>query len=611
MTIASHFNGMTRRYLAIAFLTLTAVLHSIQATADVSVKHADADNTIRLIQASHFLSQATMGPTVATTTALAARIGAIGRNEAFNEWIDTQLNKTLQPSLVKADAMIARDGVERDTFHIGHPTLSLSTRYYREHAWWDQALFSDTQLGERMAWALYQIIPAHDRDATRGWEDNLEYMDLLRKNAFTTHRQLLEDVTYSPVMGRFLSSLKNDKGDESRGIFPDENFAREVMQLFSIGIYDINNGTFVFDRNGNRVESYTNADITQIARIFTGLSNPPVNVNQTFYNATGTSANGRMIMWEDHHHSGTKTFLGQTIPANQSGDQDISDALDILINYKTAPYFFSNLLIQRFTTSTANINYLRRVAAVYKDNGQGIRGDLKAVIRAILMDPTIRDVFKIEKVIDPSDNSKTLINVDVDIQQPLNLDKQGRLREPMLQLANFFRFFEIDAKEHEGNGHQGDFKPLWSQLTVGQGIRQPISVFGYYSADYLPVNGPTANKIRAQRPVVLPEFELLPTFAVPLNEKIEEITARQSIIQRHTTNSVFTKLPGLARYVSNNSFAQLIQDLNIYLFSGTMSKSLQDELLVALGDTSGANDRARLSRAVAVLLSSADFAVTN
>ncbi len=114
-----------------------------------------------------------------------------------------------------------------------------------------------------------------------------------------------------------------------------------------------------------------------------------------------------------------------------------------------------------------------------------------------------------------------------------------------------------------------------------------------------------------QLPVVLPEFELLPTFAVPLNEKIEEITARQSIIQRHTTNSVFTNLPGLARYVSNNSFAQLIQDLNIYLFSGTMSKSLQDELLVALGDTSGANDRVRLSRAVAVLLSSADFAVTN
>ena len=383
------------------------------------------------------------------------------------------------------------------------------------------------------------------------------------------------------------------------------------MQLFSIGIYDINDATFVIDGNGNRVESYTNTDITQIARVFTGLSNPPANANQTFFNASGTSANGRMLMWEEHHHQGTKTFLGQTIPANQSGDQDISDTLDILTNYKTAPYFFSNLLIQRFTTSTANINYLRRVAAVYKDNGQGLRGDLKAVIRAILMDPTIRDAFKIEKTIDPSDNSKTLITVDVNIERYANHDKQGRLREPMLQLANFLRFFDVDAKEHEGNGHQGDFKPLWSQMTVGQGIRQPISVFGYYSADYLPINGPVANKTRAHRPVVLPEFELLPTFAVPLNEKIEEITARQSIIQRHTTNSVFTKLPGLARYVGNNSLAQLIQDLNIYLFSGTMSKSLQDELLVALDDTSGANDRIRLSKAVAVLLSSADFAVTN
>lgn len=91
-----------------------------------------------------------MGPTIATTTALAARIEAIGRDEAFNEWINNQLNKTLQPSIVKADAMIARDGVARDTSYIGHPTLSLSTRYYREHAWWNQALFSDTPLGERI-----------------------------------------------------------------------------------------------------------------------------------------------------------------------------------------------------------------------------------------------------------------------------------------------------------------------------------------------------------------------------------------------------------------------------------------------------------------------------
>ena len=127
---------------------------------------------------------------------------------------------------------------------------------------------------ERMTWALYQILPAYGRDATIGWWANLAYMDLLKDNAFGNHRDLLEDVTYSPVMGNFLSSLKNDKGDESAGIFPDENYAREVMQLFSVGIYRIdNNARFVTDGNGNRVENYTNEDITQIARVFTGLGN--------------------------------------------------------------------------------------------------------------------------------------------------------------------------------------------------------------------------------------------------------------------------------------------------------------------------------------------------
>ncbi len=602
---------VSSRYLLAVSLIATAALHSFPASADVSVRHADADKVIRWIQASHFLSQATMGPTVTTTTALAERIGAIGRDEALNEWIDEQFEMNLQPSLVKADAMVARDGVQRDTFQNSHPTLSLSPRYYREHAWWDQAVFSDAQLGERMTWALYQIMPAYDRDARIGWAANLVYMDLLKKNAFGTHRDLLEDVTYSPMMGNFLSSLKNDKGDESAGIFPDENYAREVMQLFSIGVYDIDNRAhFVIDNNGNRVENYTNEDITQVARVFTGLSNPPRNNRQNFYNASGSTSTGRMITWEDHHHQGTKTFLGHTLPANQSADQDISDALDILANHKTTPYFFSNLLIQRFTTSTANVTYLRRVAEVFKDNGQGVRGDFKAVIRAILMDSTVRDSLKIEKNVDPSDTAKTLITVDIDTEQ-VNNDKHGRLREPMLQLANFFRFFEIDAKEHEGNGHEGDFKPLWSQLSVGQGIREPISIFGYYSADYLPVTGPAANKIRAQRPLVLPEFELLPRFGVQLNEKIQEIASRQLIVQRHTTNSENTALPGLNRFSGNNSFAELIQELNIFLFSGTMSKILQDELLVALDDVSGGTDRVRLSKAIAVLLSSADFAVTN
>ena len=299
------------------------------------------------------------------------------------------------------------------------------------------------------------------------------------------------------------------------------------------------------------------------------------------------------------------------MPANQSGDQDIADTLDILINHGSTPYFFSNLLIQRLTSSTPNVNYLKRVGEVYKDNGQGVRGDFKEVIRAILMDPTVRDSLTISKTVDPSDNTKTLINVDVNLELWENDNTQGRLREPMLQLANFLRFLDADAKEHEAGLHRGDFKPIWSELSVGQGIRDTISIFGYYSADFLPVTGPAANKTRNQRPLVLPEFELLPTFAVRLNEKIQSIVNRGTVEQRHTTTSPNTQLPRLEQYLGNNTFAELIQELNIFLFAGTMSKRLQDDLVVALDDVSGRTDLERLSKAIAVLLSSADFAVTN
>ena len=601
--------SIVKRLTAVCVIGVAA-LYSITTTADVSVRHADADKYIRWIQASHFLSQATMGPTVATTTALADRIQAIGRDNAFNEWIDDQFRMDPWHSETLAYKMVDRDGVERGTSNIGHPTLEQSPRYYREHAWWHQTLYSEGQLRERMTWALYQILPAYGRDATIGWWANLAYMDLLKDNAFGNHRDLLEDVTYSPMMGNFLSSLKNDKGDESAGIFPDENYAREVMQLFSVGIYRIdNNARFVTDGNGNRVENYTNEDITQIARVFTGLGNSKAHERQNFFSASQTGE--RMIMWEDHHHQGTKTFLGRSLPANQSGDQDIADTLDILINHGSTPYFFSNLLIQRLTSSTPNVNYLKRVGEVYKDNGQGVRGDFKEVIRAILMDPTVRDSLTISKTVDPSDNTKTLINVDVNLELWENDNTQGRLREPMLQLANFLRFLDADAKEHEAGLHRGDFKPIWSELSVGQGIRDTISIFGYYSADFLPVTGPAANKTRNQRPLVLPEFELLPTFAVRLNEKIQSIVNRGTVEQRHTTTSPNTQLPRLEQYLGNNTFAELIQELNIFLFAGTMSKRLQDDLVVALDDVSGRTDLERLSKAIAVLLSSADFAVTN
>ncbi len=598
--------------LSIACLISVTVFHSLPAIADVSVKNALANNYVRYIQASHFLSQATFGPTVDTVTALASRIKAIGRDAAFNEWIDDQFTRPNISPLDLGMEMLLRDGEESNVSNHASDTLLQNPRYYREHTWWHQAVMGESQLLSRMAWALYQIMPAYSSDNLHGWRSSTSYREVLRNSAFGTHRDLLENITYNPVMASMLSHMKNDKGDESLGIFPDENYAREVMQLFSIGVYDINSGSrFVTDSNGNRVENYTNDDITQLARVFTGLAPLPKRNSQSFFSANGGTNDGRLVMWENHHHQGSKTFLGKTIPAGQSGDQDISDALDILANYKTTPYFFSNLLMQRFTTSTPNVNYLQRVANVFKDNGQGVRGDFKEVIRAILMDSTVRDSLKIVKTVDPDNSARTLITVDVNQDSWENDTTQGRLREPMLQTANFFRFFEADPLEHESSNHGGDFKPFYSDVSGGQRIRDEISIFGYYSADYLPVTGPAANKSRNQRPLVLPEFELLPSSLVVRNEKILSIARRQSVLQRQSIFRENAPLKRLIGYTDDNSFEQLIFDLNVFLFAGTMSKSLQEELLVTLDDISGSTDAERLARAVSVLFASPDFAIIN
>ena len=575
--------------------------------ADIIVSANSADITIKRIKAGHFLTQASMGPTVTEIHQLANQFDKFGETEAYNRWIDIQLGK---PNVNVTDLsieMLAADGIGPSSRPSEVPGMDLATHKARQYGWWHQAVNGNDQLRQRMAWALYQIFVANDNNTRTKWTRTSHYYDMLKENAFGNYRDLLEDVTYHPVMGAFLSSVANDKGDPAAGIFPDENYAREVMQLFSIGVYQVNTSGRPLTEDGVPIENYSNEDIQNLARVFSGLGFDPRSGSMNFFNAIPSNYKDPMIMWEDHHDTGEKVVLGETIPAGQSGDEDISQALDILFNYDTTAPFIARRLIQRFTCSTPHAFYVNSVAKAFENNGSGVRGDFKEVLRAILMHSHARNSLLITQT--PLSDGNVLISVSPNPEVP-QADRQGRLREPVLQLAHYLRFFEVESYEND----MGYFKPPFLSDITSQSISEGITVFNYYNADYTPASGPAANITRSGNPYVLPEFELLPTSAITMVEGIYALSRDGEIDQRATVNSQPAVLTKLLDYSDTDqdkdSFEWLVSQLNLYLCQGTMDEELQNKLIYELDGLTDETQEARFANAIALITTSANYAVT-
>ncbi|HMP74996.1 MAG TPA: DUF1800 family protein [Kiritimatiellia bacterium] len=406
--------------------------------------------------AARFLTQVTFGP----RTQDIASVTAIG----FNAWLTNQF--ALPPS-----------------FHSSfmHSVTSAYTDVYADHkilAWWERAMHAPDQLRQRMAWALSQILVVSDNNDTLGndWPAMIGYYDMLVGHAFGNYRDLLLAVTLHPAMGVYLSHFQNMVADPALGRFPDENFAREVMQLFSIGLWELNpDGTQILT-NGLPIPTYGNADITELARVFTGLSWPTGNTNlwwEFFWPGDGNySFNGRMRMWQVYHDTNTKVLLrGTVLPAGQPGMKDVSDAIDNLVNHPSAGPFLAKLLIQRFTTSNPGTGYVARVAAAFADNGLGVRGDLRAVLTAILMDPEARDPAW------------------------LDIPTEGKLKEPYLRAAQMARAFNAAASNNF-------YEMWWLQEVLGMAPYRSPSVFSFYLPTYQP-----GGAIR-DAGLVAPEFQI-------------------------------------------------------------------------------------------------------
>jgi len=360
-------------------------------------------------------------------------------------------------------------------------------------AWWNRAMGvpslvpggpaqAPDPLRQRMAFALSQIFVISDRPEVLAVNPvgMAHYYDLLLEHAFGNFRDLLYGVTVHPCMGFYLSHLQNRKPDPVNNLFPDENYAREVMQLFSIGLWELNqDGTRRLGTNGLPIPTYDNDDITAFARVFTGLSYGPSNA-PAFLNAP-QHFTAPMKMWDAYHDLDAKTLLnGFTLPARTASEPDTGAAglLDLdaaighLFNHTNVAPFIGKQLIQRFVTSNPSTGYVARVSAAFNDNGNGVRGDLKAVLRAVLLDDEARNPAFIA---DPA---------------------FGKLREPFLRVVNLARAFNAAATA--GFYALDDF-----QLDHYQQPLNAPSVFNFYLPGYLPP-GPLA-----QAGLLGPEFQIL------------------------------------------------------------------------------------------------------
>ena len=386
-------------------------------------------------QAFQFLNQASFG----ATETEAERLIDMG----YEAWIDDQLAKPASLQLPYLQSL-------------PRPDALFELQPDRSDIWFRNAIEGDDQLRQRVAFALSEILVISQLGVLVNQSFGMaDYYDLLAVNAFGNYRELLEQVTLHPAMGVYLSMLGNEKPDPALNIRPDENYARELMQLFSIGLVELNpDGTAKLDAQGRPIPTYDQSIIEGFAHVFTGWTYAGA---PGFREAFPTRFNQvvPMELYPEFHDTGEKKLLGGTVlPAGQSGEQDLSDALDNVFQHPNVGPFISIRLIQRLVASNPSPAYVERVARTFDDNGAGVRGDLGAVVKAILLDPEARP--------------------------DLRSESDGKLKEPLLRFTQLYRAFD-------GASQSGRYRPLdISHVLLGQGPLQSPSVFNFFSPFYAP-----------------------------------------------------------------------------------------------------------------------------
>jgi uncharacterized protein (DUF1800 family) len=499
-----------------------------------------AASTPTQAEASRFLAQSTMGPSSADVGHLTSM--------SYSAWLDEQFAKPqtlhrLYLNQATADAVAIGQQVSEVNFF---------------DSWWSQALGGDDQLRQRAAFALSEIFVISFSNATLQAQPRgvASYYDMLGEKAFGNFRDLLDGVTYHPMMGIFLSHLKNQKEDPLTGRVPDLNFAREVTQLFTVGEYKLNLDGSTIAAAGVPTAAYTSADLSGLSQVFTGLSwyagpNLTDRTNARFFGGNPDPSRDWLPMQDyngysantSFHSVSVKNFFGVTIAPQATADVtgDVKIALDTLFNNPNVGPFIGKQLIQRLVSSDPSPAYVARVAAKFNDNGSGVRGDMKAVWKAILLDPEARAV-----------GTST---------------SAGKLREPVLRLSHMLRTFNAKSTSGRFTGIGLTDDPA---TRLNQTPMFAPTVFNFFRPGYVP-----SGKGLSDAGLVVPEMQLTHELSVAGYTNYirtwTQIDKTRDIQHDYATELALATVP-----------ADLVDRMDLMLFGGTMPPALKAQLVTAV-----------------------------
>lgn len=536
-------------------------------------------------EAARFLLQAQFSASPAEIAAL--------RSTTYADWLEAQFNAPLSQSGWQWLN-------ERGYADVNKDTGFYDNSYPGDYMIWHQLLQSPDGLRKRVALALSEICVVSLSGLDFNWRSHAIawYWDQLVFQAFGNYRNLLQDVTLNAAMGFYLNTRGNQKENPATGRQPDENYAREIMQLMSIGLVLLNpDGTPQRDGSGKPIDSYSQSDVTNLARVFTGYDydqsqNTPTTVpgtNRTVSSTTFTRL--PMVLTESRHSALAASFLGTTIPAGTPGAEALRIALDTLFNHPNVGPFIGKQLIQRLVTSNPSPGYVARVSAAFANNGAGVRGDLRAVVRAILLDDEARS--------------------------PAGLTQPGfgKLREPMLRFVQWGRTFGLNSTF--GTWKIGNLSDPGSRL--GQSPLRSPSVFNFFRPGYVP-----PSTALAATGAVAPEFQLV-------NES--SVGGYLNFMQGAIRNGLWVNGPEVPHNAStpNNGFDikaaytqelalvadadALVARINLLMCAGQLSAAtvkLIADALKTVNITAASTDNAkrdRVAAAVFLVMASAEYLV--
>ncbi|MES2716498.1 MAG: DUF1800 family protein [Pseudomonadota bacterium] len=528
--------------------------------------------------ASRFLQQASFGPTPDEINRLVAMSPA--------DWLAEQMAIPAAPDFVNhvqaqyalGDSHRPR-GLQYDPGRVGEK-------------FWATAATSRDQLRKRVAFALHQIFMVSQADSNLYFHARLyaRYLDSLNQHAFGNFRALLEDVALSPAMGIYLSHMRNRKEDAQTGRLPDENFARELMQLFTIGLHELNiDGSPKLDSLGQPIETYGNDDVMALAKVFTGWSwafpdSQLTEQNFRWVSPDFSAANDQRIDLlpmkpypGQHSPAEKRLFSGKAqavvIPANGSARESVRLALDALFNHPNVGPFIGRQLIQRLVTSQPSAAYVARVAASFNNNGAGVRGDMATVVRAVLLDAEARQT--------PAADF-------------------GKLREPVLRVTHWMRAF--GAASASGRYMlSGDLDAL---------LQRPLhapSVFSYFRPGYVP-----PNSALAAAGATAPELQIVSESTTAQWVNLAEGMAGFGLGWDGSARDVSAAYAAQSAWMAAGEVDALVDNLNLLLFDGRMSAALKLDLIHAMTSILGNTQASHLNRvrvALFIALSSPEYLV--